>query len=83
MTVNLVTLMAIWALTALGVFAVLVGARITRLKARPRARDFQWPAMIALSLIAGAVPAFLYDSFTSRPVDLPASAERLLPPAER
>ncbi len=61
----------IWVLCTAAVFVALAAGRTSRLHRRLRMSDLDWKAILVLALIAGAVPAFIYDQVSHRTVDLP------------
>jgi len=67
-----------WLLSSLTVVATLYLAKSARWRGFARLGSFHWPGLIVISLIIGALPAFIYDHQSSRAVPVPDGiAERL------
>lgn len=65
------TTVIIWVVSTAIVFALMALRRSSRLHRRLRAADLDWKAMLVLSALAGALPAFVYDQVNHRPIDVP------------
>ncbi|MBM3506917.1 MAG: hypothetical protein FJX64_04170 [Alphaproteobacteria bacterium] len=75
--------LSIWVLCSAVVFVGLLFGRTSQLHRRLRIADLDWKSALVMSLIVGAVPAFVFDQVNHRPVDVPGSIMPvpLLPPA--
>ena len=58
-------------LSVLAVVIVVFVVKSLRRGRLARLVDFHWPGLIVISLILGAVPAFIYDNQSSRMVAVP------------
>ncbi len=71
------TFFFVWLLSVLAVVMVVFVVKSLRRGRLARLVDFHWPGLIVISLIIGAVPAFIYDNQSSRTVTVPdGGAER-------
>jgi glucan phosphoethanolaminetransferase (alkaline phosphatase superfamily) len=61
----------VWLLSVLVVVMVVFVVKSLRRGRLARLMDFHWPGLIVISLIVGAVPAFIYDNQSSRTVEVP------------
>ena len=61
----------VWLLSVLAVVIVVFVVKSLRRGRLARLVDFHWPGLIVISLILGAVPAFIYDNQSSRMVAVP------------
>ena len=67
----------VWLLSALAVVVFVFLVKSLRRRRLAGMREFHWPGLIVIALIAGAIPAFLYDNMSSRAVLVPVGvAER-------
>ncbi|MDP6344476.1 MAG: hypothetical protein QF578_12975 [Alphaproteobacteria bacterium] len=70
-------LIVVWLISAVCVTAIVFVVKSVRRRRLARPRDFHWPGLIVISLIIGAVPAYIYQNQSSRSVEVPAGvAER-------
>ncbi|MDA1132218.1 MAG: hypothetical protein O2905_03225 [Proteobacteria bacterium] len=65
----------IWAICSAVVFAALVYGRRSILHRRVKVVDLDWKAVAVISMLAGALPAFLYDQARSRNVEVPPAVD--------
>ena len=74
----------IWFASSAACLFVLMGFRAVRLRRIPRLEDFSWPSVFVLAIVGGAIFAIIYESVSSRRVDLPESLREslVLPPPE-
>lgn len=63
----------IWVASSAICLFVLTGFRAARLRRIPRLEDFSWPSVFVLAIVGGAIFAIIYESVSSRRVDLPDS----------
>ena len=62
-----------WIAASAACLVVLTGFRAIKLRRIPRLRDFSWPSVFVLAVVGGAIFAIVYESVSSRRVDLPDS----------
>jgi len=65
----------IWLICSVVVFAALVLGRTSLLHRRLKMMDLDWKAVAVISILAGAIPAFLYDQARSRSVEIPETVD--------
>jgi len=61
----------VWLLSVLAVVLVVFVVKSLRRGRLARVVDFHWLGLIVISLIIGAIPAFMYDNLSSRMVPVP------------
>ena len=67
--------LVIWFICSVAMFTGLVFGRKSVLRRRLKIADLDWKAVAVISLLVGAVPAFLYDQARSRSVDIPETVD--------
>jgi len=65
----------IWLICSMVVFTTLVLGRRSLLHRRLKIMDLDWKAVAVISILAGAIPAFLYDQACSRSVEIPETVD--------
>lgn len=67
----MVMFFSVWLLSALAVVMIVFVVKSLRRRRLAGLGHFHWPGLIVISLILGAVPAFIYDNQSSRSVSVP------------
>ena len=67
----LIAFLLAWLLSSLTVVVALYLAKSVRWRRFARLDSFHWPGLIVISLVIGALPAFIYDYQSSRAVPVP------------
>ena len=68
-------IVVIWLICSMVVFTALVLGRTSLLRRRLKIMDLDWKAVAVISILSGAIPAFLYDQASSRSVEIPETVE--------
>ncbi len=67
----MIAFLLVWLLSSLAVVAAVFLAKSLHWRGFARLSSFHWPGLIVMSLIIGALPAFIYDYQSSRAVPVP------------
>ena len=67
----MIAFLLVWLVSSLTVVVALYLAKSVRWRGFARLGSFHWPGLIVISLIIGALPAFIYDYQSSRAVPVP------------